>query len=273
MIGEFDDLAGFVIPLCVVSHTNASKYCSVSTYWNRILWSTANLPRSIFRHLPTNEDPQVHNWMMDLYEIGEGGEWDNVILDLEGGSHFWLTLISGGHDPTFQTNVHTLLLTVTLKLQDTMHVCMDTCFWPPSSILKFSRGDAKEYIPRLGNEQTVPDDYTVCFPKTSQDVREIEGSDITKPTDFTLSQNYPNPFNPATNFQFTVSKSAHVKIEIFNIVGQKVTTLVDESKKPGVYSADWNGKDANGNSVSSGVYFYRMQAGDFSDMKKMVLIK
>jgi flagellar hook assembly protein FlgD len=103
-------------------------------------------------------------------------------------------------------------------------------------------------------------------------VKEIEGDHI-KPSDFSLSQNYPNPFNPVTNFQFTLPKSSHVKIEIFNIVGQKVATLVDGDMKPGLYTADWNGRDESGRTVSSGIYFYRMQAGDFSDMKKMVLVK
>jgi hypothetical protein len=105
------------------------------------------------------------------------------------------------------------------------------------------------------------------------DVREIHGSDEARPSQFSLSQNYPNPFNPITNFQFTLPKSVHVKIEIFNIVGQKVKTLMDQDMKPGVYQADWDGKDESGNPVSTGVYFYKVQAGDFSDMKKMVLLK
>ncbi|MFH1335176.1 MAG: T9SS type A sorting domain-containing protein, partial [Candidatus Zixiibacteriota bacterium] len=100
-----------------------------------------------------------------------------------------------------------------------------------------------------------------------------EGINDTKPTTFSLSQNYPNPFNPVTNFQFTVPKSSHVNIEIFNIVGQKVATVVDGDMKAGVYTADWNGRDENGKTVSSGIYFYRMQADDFSNMKKMVLVK
>ncbi len=105
------------------------------------------------------------------------------------------------------------------------------------------------------------------------DVREIQGSDEVRPSQFSLSQNYPNPFNPFTNFQFTLSKSGQVKIEIFNVVGQKVKTLLDRDMRPGVYVADWDGKDEKGNPVSSGIYFYRMHAGDFSDMKKMVLLK
>jgi len=119
----------------------------------------------------------------------------------------------------------------------------------------------------------IEDSTQVVLIVTTSDVREIESPDEGRPSEFSLSQNYPNPFNPATNFQFSLSKSVHVKIDIFNIVGQKVRTLVDEEMGPGVYVADWDGRDGNGNFVSSGIYFYRMQAGDFSDMKKMLLLK
>ena len=268
---SLDSIATFVLPFCY-TQTNPTKYCSISAYWNKILWTPSFLPRSIFRHLVIGTDT-THNWMMDLFDREEGQEWNFISLETDGVSHFWLAMIpTGTEDMRFGTGEHTLLFTMTFVLQDTMHFCIDTCLWPPSSRLDFERFDAKAYFPRMGTTHD-PLSYKVCFPsRDTSDVREIEGDNI-KPSDFSLSQNYPNPFNPTTNFQFTIPKSSHVKIEIFNIVGQKVSTLVDGDMKPGIYAADWNGRDVNGKSVSSGIYFYRMQAGDFSDMKKMVLVK
>jgi subtilisin family serine protease len=93
------------------------------------------------------------------------------------------------------------------------------------------------------------------------------------PTEFSLSQNYPNPFNPATEIQFALPENAHVKIEIFNVLGQKVHTLVNEDMEAGYKSVTWNGLDDSGKNVSSGVYLYRMEAGDRVFNKKMLMLK
>jgi hypothetical protein len=103
-------------------------------------------------------------------------------------------------------------------------------------------------------------------------VREIDDGE-TRPCDFVLFQNYPNPFNPATNIEFVLPKSGQVKIEIFNILGQKIRTLVDECLKPGHKLVDWDGKDDSGKEVSSGIYFYRIATDEFSEAKKMLLLK
>ena len=88
------------------------------------------------------------------------------------------------------------------------------------------------------------------------------------PTEFSLSQNYPNPFNPATEINFSLPEASHVKLEIFNIMGQKVAVPVNKYLEAGHHSVAWDGSN-----LSSGVYFYRIQAGDVVDTKKMVLLK
>ncbi|MCC7431423.1 T9SS type A sorting domain-containing protein, partial [bacterium] len=98
----------------------------------------------------------------------------------------------------------------------------------------------------------------------------------TKPTevfDYKLSQNHPNPFNPTTEIAFSIQKAGFVNLEIFNILGQKVKSLVSEEKEAGNYNVFWDGNDENGKVVSSGIYFYTIKAGNFSDKKKMVLLK
>jgi hypothetical protein len=145
VINPVDSIAAFVLPLCY-THTNSSKYCSLTNYWNKI--NNYTNPRSIFRHLIVNGDT-IHNWMMDEYEKGHGEDWNGVILDLDGFSHIWITLIpSGSEDQRLGDASHVLLFTMTFKLEDTTTVCVDSCFWPPSTRYAFARSDAVTYIPR-----------------------------------------------------------------------------------------------------------------------------
>ena len=91
--------------------------------------------------------------------------------------------------------------------------------------------------------------------------------------DYFLCQNYPNPFNPSTNIKYMIEKTGFVTINIYNLFGEKVTTLCSEEKQPEIYTTVWNGKDDNGNDVSSGVYFYKIQTPVFSQTKKMMLMR
>ena len=95
------------------------------------------------------------------------------------------------------------------------------------------------------------------------------------PNKFWLDQNYPNPFNPTTTIKYSIggSSSAAVKILIYNILGQKVRTLVDNAQMPGVYTIQWNSKNDSGNMVATGVYFYVLKVDDFFQIKKMILLK
>jgi hypothetical protein len=93
------------------------------------------------------------------------------------------------------------------------------------------------------------------------------------PVRFSLSQNHPNPFNPATTIGYTLPTRSFVALEIYNLLGQKVVTLVNQDMEAGVHQVVWDGKDSQGNKVSSGVYFYRIKADNFSEVKKMVMMK
>jgi len=93
------------------------------------------------------------------------------------------------------------------------------------------------------------------------------------PKEFDLRQNYPNPFNPTTVIEYALPKASEVKIQIYNILGQKVKSLMDEPQEAGYKTIHWDGKDDHGNEVSSGVYFCRIEAGDFVKCKKMALLK
>ncbi|MCB9511403.1 MAG: T9SS type A sorting domain-containing protein [Deferribacteres bacterium] len=103
-------------------------------------------------------------------------------------------------------------------------------------------------------------------------VEEVEGADI--PDGFALYDNYPNPFNPSTTIEFDISSPGLVEIAVFNIVGQKIRTLTDKQfSQAGRYKVEWNGRDGLGRLVGSGVYFYRLKAGDVVKTKKMIMVK
>lgn len=92
--------------------------------------------------------------------------------------------------------------------------------------------------------------------------------EIDLPDDFALSQNYPNPFNAKTVIRYDLPRQSDVRIEIFNILGARIATLVEESKPAGSYTVTWNAKDA-----PSGVYLFKIQAGEYAESKRCVLLK
>jgi len=83
-----------------------------------------------------------------------------------------------------------------------------------------------------------------------------------------LEQNYPNPFNPSTTIRYQLPVASEVKLEVYDVLGKKIATLVNERQSAGSYQVVWN---ASG--LSSGTYFYRLQAGTFTQTKKMILVK
>lgn len=103
-------------------------------------------------------------------------------------------------------------------------------------------------------------------------VEEIE-NEIEIPTAFGLSNNYPNPFNPTTTIEFKVPEVSNVKITVYNVLGQSVKTLVNANFTTGNYKVSWDGTNEVGSQVSSGIYFYRLDAGNFSHTKRMLLLK
>jgi hypothetical protein len=93
------------------------------------------------------------------------------------------------------------------------------------------------------------------------------------PIEFSLGQNYPNPFNPITKINYTLPKYAKVNVSIYNVLGQKVITLLDKKKEYGYHTLIWNGTNSFGKQMATGVYFAKMSSGKFTQTKKMLLLK
>lgn len=281
-----DSLSGFVVPLSFwhqpVSGMDADSV--VLPNWNN--WNNTQmnpyspyLPQSIFRHMDsdTNRMQWLAGQFMNL-EWSPTVEIESFSCSGDSGFAALSVLPITTSNRRWWEGSRGLLATWTFMVYmaagaETTEVCFDSIFWPPGSNLAFTRYDAVNYVPRH--------ELPICFKiyadtvaqtgvRWVEDWSEEEGSG---PATFSLSQNYPNPFNPATNIRVTLPKASHVEIEIFNILGQRVRTLIDEDMRAGVFIVNWDGRDQKGSEVSSGVYFYRIEADEFYDVKRMVLMK
>jgi len=153
-----------------------------------------------------------------------------------------------------------------IPLDDTNKViCIDSSWYPPSGLWKWAGQPAADWYPDWEGP------YCYAVRALGSDVDSRPGDGL--PEDWKLSQNYPNPFNPNTQIPFSVKTHAHVSLTVYNVLGQQVATLVDKELAAGNYTADWNGNSDAGSAVASGIYFYRLEAGDFVETKKMTLLK
>ncbi len=118
---------------------------------------------------------------------------------------------------------------------------------------------------------TISADFFTILAETTDVIEEKKEGAI--PAGFTLHQNYPNPFNPTTKIEFSLPRTAHVTLDVYNIAGRRVKKLVDEELPSGHWSVVWDGDDESGAEVASGVYFYRIRTSEYTQTKKMVVIR
>jgi hypothetical protein len=137
-------------------------------------------------------------------------------------------------------------------------ITFDTAFIAPDIAFAFEDGQSRVILPEFVTNQ----------------LNVVTGvDDDVLPVAFELEQNYPNPFNPQTTIAFSVPKAANVSLVVYNLLGQRIRTISEGFLSPGRYEFEWRGDDDRGASVSSGIYFYHLAADDFSETRKMVLMK
>ncbi|MCB0313015.1 MAG: T9SS type A sorting domain-containing protein, partial [Calditrichaeota bacterium] len=119
----------------------------------------------------------------------------------------------------------------------------------------------------FANDDWFIDDLRIDIPLGVNDLPE------TVPTRFAVSRNYPNPFNPTTTIDYQLPELSEVRLVVYNVLGQKVRTLVNRQQPAGRYHAMWDARNEAGNPVGSGIYIYRFEAGSFSQVEKMILLK
>ncbi|MCH7690986.1 MAG: T9SS type A sorting domain-containing protein, partial [candidate division Zixibacteria bacterium] len=101
----------------------------------------------------------------------------------------------------------------------------------------------------------------------------INSQSVILPTEVELYQNYPNPFNPSTMIEFYLPEQQYVTLDIYNILGQRVVSLVDRDMDAGFQSVNWSGRDNSGSEVASGIYFYLLKTDDRKISKRMMMLK
>lgn len=122
----------------------------------------------------------------------------------------------------------------------------------------------------------VADTYSLLLLKTPLDFT-VGVDDETEfsllPYEYEISQNYPNPFNPSTTIEYYLPRRTHVTVTVYNLLGRRIATLVDDAQPRGQQTVTWNGQDSQGNAVATGVYFYRLKTDAFTESRKMLLLK
>lgn len=141
---------------------------------------------------------------------------------------------------------------------------IDSAFHPPAGTFKYTPTGSQGHQPYF-------DKVTILVNNSVLDAGDVLKE--IKPESYRLNQNTPNPFNPSTTISFYNEAKGHVNLAIYNLLGQKVKTLIDWEMAPGQQDVLWDGTDNNSENVSSGIYFYRLTAGEFHDIKKMMLLK
>jgi parallel beta-helix repeat protein len=195
----------------------------------------------------------------DFTVYGVMSNWTNTILDLGTEDNKGFNKIHSNVDTAWYVYMNTG------KAKGSSAVYAQYNWWgeyPPDSSRFFGN---VYFMPALEFEPEQPGSSQQKLPVSEE-----------APIRFELVQNYPNPFNPTTSIYFSVAADGapvYTTLRIYNILGQLVRTLTDEEKGEGRYIIHWDGRNDAGNEVSSGVYFYKLEAGTFSETKKMVLLR
>jgi len=145
--------------------------------------------------------------------------------------------------------------------------------WPLPEVLTYSNSElaaASTEGLHLGDLNWYPEDKAI-WEQMQTSVAQKEQNLV--PQDFKLFQNYPNPFNPETQISFNLNKSGHVKLAVYNMLGQKVRTLLDKEQQAGQHRVTWDGTNDSGKKLCSGIYYYRLEMGQNHATRKMLLLK
>jgi len=146
------------------------------------------------------------------------------------------------------------------------HSCRQCVDWTVSGCLCWQQGS----LYCMDNGEKYYGTQVAC-PK--EETKRVSGGSFGESHSYWLNQNYPNPFNPSTRISYEVAKDGHVKIVVYDRLGKEVVTLVNEHRPSGKHFTEWDGRDAQGLQVASGLYFYRMWSGFFTATKRMLYVR
>lgn len=288
------DYQGYDPPLALgLYKITVSQYVQDSEYWVSFYfdWRTSDLPSSDWddqRFMYSINDNKIYRYL-DPYEVSINGQrltiWDenDEIDHITSGLELYLTVSSQNNNPYLEWNEYNdpNILGYNIYRKITMNGgnYTNVIFTTSTSYL-----DINFYIPppkEPGNDLA---EYWIKA-KISPTEESLEGNHVqvggtsiiqwkisdkerTDNLTYSLNQNYPNPFNPVTTIEFTLKESSIVSLRVFDILGREVKLILNEMLEAGIHQLEFNGSD-----LESGIYFYEMQAGNFRDVKKFVLLK
>jgi len=216
-----------------------------------------------------NNDAELSFYQIMFAEVGSnsGTAWDGGLVELsdDGGLTWQIIYPNNGYTHTIINNPDSPFSAGTPVFSGTVSAWEEQRFDLSafSGIIKVRfRFGSDGYTTEEG---WYVDDVVIDNIVSSVDLNEI---DVDLPFEFSLSQNYPNPFNPVTTIEYSLAKTEHTSIKVFDILGKEVTTLVSGQVEKGKHQIMWNA-----NNFSSGIYFYTIEAGSFKQTRKLVLLK
>jgi hypothetical protein len=223
---------------------------------------------------------QIHNIQVNVFDAGPGGNMVVWLMDDDGTGNpgeilfndtvmvtqsDWNTVVIPGgititEGKAFAIAIHETQSTFTFAMDGTATMPFSYRGW------EYTGGLAPDRDREVS-------DIMIRISATALPVSVDDPVEENLPSTISLSQNYPNPFNPATSIDYSVPNNSDVSLDVFNIIGQKVKTLVNGKVNAGNHSITWDGTSENGSKVASGVYFYRLSVGDETIVKRMTLTK
>jgi hypothetical protein len=232
------------------------RYTDAQPWWNPISLNTPRRVGQLVWGMASGISAVVASTNVGIYRsTDEGLSWERTSALIPPHT-FTIHLVY--QEPIFFAVTTTPLSSSLLKSSDEGKTWESLGVFPIPNVLAIAIVDETFYLGGAGGLWRAP------LSRLLTTVGEI----ATAPTTFRLQQNYPNPFNPSTIIGFQLTANSFVSLKVFDVLGREVTTLVNEQLKPGSYEATFDG-----NGLASGVYFYRLQAGEFVQTKKFVLQK
>ena len=218
--------------------------------------------------------------------IGVGGGGEGVGITPSTGDVTWIHTFfnttnwvsPGGDFSATESNNQTVINIGDYTWESTAEMVADVQDWLDNPANNFgwivigdesSSGTAKRFDSRENSTEGDRPQLTVNYTEATTSV----SNEILAPSDFVLHQNYPNPFNPSTTINFRLAKSGLVTLKIFDLSGRGIKSLVEGPRDAGVHTVTWDGTNQSGQRIASGIYVYRLQAGDFSQAAKMMFIQ
>jgi hypothetical protein len=235
------------IPLYVVCD-DSIMYYNMPMRWNAPYGGvTARVPHTYF--------PPITLW---------DDRFDTVVTSQNYIRQFGFADLGGEDNPPLFTNAQRLqIMTLSFNIATTARrqlVTIDTCF------------DDRNYSVFFGLFDGVTE-VTPAIQRGYIGIGVGVNGELLPPLSFKLDQNYPNPFNPETNIDFMLPMETDVSLTVYNLLGQEVKSLVNGRMGPGEHTARWDGKNANGQNVPSGVYFYRLLTPEYTQTNKMIMVR